>query len=430
VRKRALWMACAVVLDHASALASTPPCVARARLDPPTAFTGQQVLWKVQIDSRDDVAEISWIDTPAFANIRTERLPGLPVARREVPPETENDAWSRYTTREEQRALFAERAGRLPVTTAGLQCKLNSGLILETPVPTVTLKVLAVPESGRPEGFAGVIGPLMLQTHAASGELELGSTVQVTLSIRGKGNLWDVGDLLARWNPTRADVFARKPQLELRAGTQLSVQKIYRYDVVPRDVGPFAIPPVELSYFDPLRARYLIARSPGVEINVSPRKAATDRALEPDVPRAAKPPAQSGPSLLIPALGLCVAATVGGGLWQWRRGARQRSPSAATHDRDARDRARALREALAAYRDPHHAATGPSLGPLESSNAPVGVRSASNRRANAPSDLGNEAARLLETLERSRFDPGTEAPAPATIERAITRLTDATHRRA
>ncbi len=395
MRPRAAWLVVAAFQFHCSAFASasetTPPCVARAELQPASAVVGQQVLWKVQIDSRDDVAEISWVDTPAFANIRTERLQGVPVVpRREARGGPgESDPSSRYTTREEQRALFPERPGSLDIVSAGLLCKLGNGAILDTPVPPVTLTVLPIPVLDQPEDFTGVVGPLVLQTHVEPDQLALGSTIHVTVSIRGAGNLWDVGDLLARWNPT-ADVFARKPQLELRAGSRLSVQRIFRYDVVPRDSGLFTIPPVRLSYFDPVESRFLIARSASVEVAVSPRPAPSDRVAERDFDRpAANPQTPSAPSLAIPALALGFAVAAGIAWWLWRRGPRVGSLAApiatGDSDHDAGELVRALRSALAARPDA-------------------------------------EAAELLETLERSRFDPNTEAPARNEIERALARL--------
>lgn len=350
-----------------------------------------------------------------------------------MPPEAGNDAWSRYSTREEQRALFAERAGGLPIATAGLLCKLDNGLILETPVPLVTLNVLPIPELDRPEDFAGVVGPLVLQTHVDPDRLESGGTIHITVSIRGMGNLWDVGDLLGRWTPIEADVFARKPQLELRPGSRLSVQKIFRYDVVPRGTGPFAIPPVRLSYFDPIEARYLVARSPSVEVTVSPRQTSADWAPEPKSSRrVANGPIENSPSRLIPMLALSFAVAAGIALRRWRRAPRHnsRAPPIATgdSDRDASELVRALRAALASHYD--HKTSEHSGATLGSRYGPgAGDALGSDYQSDIQSDQASEAAELLETLERSRFDPGTDAPNPDLIERALARLDGATRRR-
>lgn len=445
MRLRAAWLALAVLPNGATALASTPPCVARAELEPATAFVGQQVLWKVQIDSRDDVAEISWVDTPAFANIRTERLPGLPVvptraprrAPRGVPrsdprraPEEEpqgepQDTWLRYTTREEQRALFAERAGALPIATSGLLCKLDTGEMVETPVPSVTLNVLPLPVSGQPEDFPGVVGPLALRTHVEPDRLESGGTLHVTVSIRGSGNLWDIGDPLGRWAPVETDVFARKPQLELRPGKRLSVQKIFRYDVVPRGTGAFTVPPVRLSYFDPVDARYHVARSARIDVAVSPAPDSANRAPEPgSVRRAATRPPDSAPSVVLPVLtlGLVLAAAIA--TWRWRRRLGSSAAPIATGDtdHDAREMARALRAALASHADASDPpGEGEKAGPADGIRAgdPSGSNPAGKNRR---SEFATAATELLETLERSRFDPGTEAPDRAEIERALARL--------
>lgn len=395
----ALVFAALALWFQVPAFASTPPCVARASLDPDSAVVGQQILWKVQIDSRDDVEEISWVDTPAFANVRTERLPGLPTvaATRDTPP--------RYTTREEHRALFAERTGTLPIETAGLQCRLRSGVVLDIAVPAVALRVRPLPPSA--PDFSGVVGPLVLQSHVDPDELVLGQTLHVTVSVRGSGNLWDVSDPLAGWRPPLADVFARKPQLDLRAGRRLSVQKIFRYDVVPRSAGPLSVPSVSLAHFDPIDARYFVAQSRRLDIVVLPGS------REPDARAAAERSGQTAhaedhgfPSRTTFAIALIAipGLTI---VWVlWRRNLRSRSAAIpmATDDaeHDAAQWARALRSALALR--------GVSIDLDRDSIASA---------APARSDAVSEAAAVLETLERSRFDPHTEAPAPEAIRRAL-----------
>ncbi len=410
MRRTAVWAALAVLLLRSTATASTPPCVARAALEPDSAFVGQQVVWKVHIDSRDDVAEISWVDTPAFASIRTERLPGSPVVpeARETPP--------RYTTREEHRALFAERTGEIPIESPGLLCKLSNGVVLDTPVAPVTLSVLPFPASGRPDDFAGVIGPLVLQTHVDRDQLSLGETIHVTVSIRGAGNLWDVADPLRDWKPAETDLFTRKPQLELQAGKRLSVQKIFRYEVVPRSAGTISVPPLSLSHFEPIETRYAVARSASIEVAVSPRLRQPTKPAQPD--RAPPLPAtepHTVPSRKLPVIAFVVTVALAIALALWRRSTRVGSVAAPIEtgdaDRDAGEWVRALRAAL-------------DLRAAETAAQPAGKSASETRSASEA-----EAAKLLEALERSRFDPNTEPPPREAIVHALERLRGSGHGR-
>ena len=102
------WLAAIAiaVAAGAEARASAPACSAESWVEPSRVVPGQQVLYRVQIASRDDVELVEWLAQPSFPGVRTETLPGFPL------PSRERDGRP-YAIREEQRAVFAEAPGRI-----------------------------------------------------------------------------------------------------------------------------------------------------------------------------------------------------------------------------------------------------------------------------------------------------------------------------
>jgi hypothetical protein len=381
---------------------ASPVCIARAELAPNVAVVGQQVAWRVEIEMGEGVREVSWVNPPAFAHARTERLPGQPGA-----PGAHQGRPT--TTRVEARALFAERPGPLRIASDGLRCTLTDGRQMVVDIPEVVLEVQPLPDSDAD----GIVGPLFLETHLSDRELELGESLELTVSIRGAGNLWDIADPLPRSNaPERPEIFARTPELDLRPGVRLGVQRIFRYDVVPRSVGTLAIPAVELVYYDPATQAYKVARTPAKQVAVNAAAPPATRATPGDRAPASEPSAPADPSSnpMWPIAGAIAAVAIAFGFYRTRRPARSdpvlnalRNADRAAADGDAgresAELANALRSALASHVD------DPDADPPENASAPVVA-----------------ACEVLRALERARFDRAAEPPQRSAVRAALRAL--------
>jgi hypothetical protein len=117
--------------------------------------------------------------------------------------------------------------------------------------------------------------------------MTLGDTLHLEVSLQGAGNLWDAPDPLpstafgvegtsfgaeaALADPSRVEVFRRRPELHLEPGSRLTVRRIFRYDIVPNEPGELAIPALALDVFDPTVAAYVRIASEGSVVDVAPR---------------------------------------------------------------------------------------------------------------------------------------------------------------
>lgn len=124
--------------------------------------------------------------------------------------------------------------------------------------------------AGAPESFSGAVGDFEMDVTLPSDRLAANSAATYTVKISGRGNL----------------AFVQAPKLPLPASfEQYNVKTIesinpsaagisgyrqFEYPFIARAEGDYAIDPVEFSYFDPGRAKYVTLRSEGLALEVTP----------------------------------------------------------------------------------------------------------------------------------------------------------------
>jgi hypothetical protein len=425
-RARARWMALAflaglLVGAPAPGAGVPPPCAAEASFEVDRATVGQQVVYRVLILSREDATAVDWIEPPRFPGFRAEWLPGRPS------PEPVLRDGVRYRAREERRALFPERPGELRAKPAGLRCRVATdagerGFL--SPVPAVALRAVAPPEEGRPAGFAGLIGPIALQTIVTPRQVNLGKSVRAAVMLRGNGNLWDATDPLAGVDD--AEIFRRRPELTLETGARLAIKRHFAYDIVPLREGVLEIPAIRVAYFDPATGQFAVVSTEAVHVAVAPRESAAARGEEgprrfggvPDTP-----PTQYAPSTAAtngaralrrwwPAAAVLVAGAAGLlALRRRSRASRARAEfdaalaAARDGDGEAAALARALRAAITRRVSAAPSLTAEELAALPALPTPVA-----------------EATRLLAEVERARFDPSAPLPSRDAVWGAVAML--------
>lgn len=273
----------------------------------------------------------------------------------------------------------------------------------------LVLRILPLPEEGRPSGFTGAVGRFTIRAHAAPRELEAGASLRLSLVIEGEGNL-------ATLEPPRLDdlegfhVYGRieEPGTGRRAVT---------YDLAALSEEVRAVPKIRFPFFDPgPPTAWRVAESQPIPLTVRPAPAAGPTGggrgtPGVDEPYGLKSPAalgRGGPShhpsgaLILGVLGLPWIAALG--LWAWLRardrergdpeGARARRAAAEFRQRISGAPmvpAGAMAEYLGArLRCPAAAVIAPDLA-------------ARLTRAGVPDALAARAAALLRELVAARY---------------------------
>jgi hypothetical protein len=410
----AVGIGVALALAASGAAAEGPACIASAEIVPAEAFVGQQLLYRLTILARDDVHSVGWIAPPRFPGFRAERLPGRPQTG---VVERSGDL---YRSREEHRALYAEQAGDHRIRLAGIRCEMGRGAdarSTEADVPEAQVAVRALPLKDVPDSFSGVVGPVALRARIDPLSLALGGTLHLEVSLQGAGNLWDAPDPLppAAFDSAsiRVEVFRRRPELHLEPGSQLTVRRIFRYDIVPNAAGELLIPPLELDVFDPIERAYVRVASQGSVVDITP-KSPGPRADPPGARRTTAHRVENpGAGVGWPEALAGLAVITGAGVW-WALRPRRRPSSAQQAlatlrgtdpaEVDAAALSRALRGALA-DRLPSGDSTPEEQGGAAVHSGPVA-----------------EAVALLADLDHARFQSVSEPPDRQAVERALERL--------
>jgi hypothetical protein len=391
-------------LGLAPAAGATPLCRASVTLDPLRARVGQQVVYRLRIERREDVSSLQWERNLSFPAFRAEWLPGIASAS------GEGAAGEGVQVFEERRALFPTRAGRLAVPAAGLRCR-SGGLEETTAIPGAVLEVSEPPEEGRPAEWTGVVGPVEVRTTLAPRRVALGASALLSVSVQGPANLWDVElELAERLRSADLEVFERPRDLARDAGRRLTLRRYYAYDLVPRRSGVHVLAPVRVAFWDPEAGRYATVASSALRLEVEPPlpEEAAPPAPEPARPAEA-PDAPPAPAWRAPAAVALAAALASALALALARRARRPAPEAGQAALAA-----ALAEAAAAER----------AGELERAAAVLAraVREALRERvpgalalsseeiaAAAPDESARSLARLLARLDRARFGGGADA---------------------
>jgi len=446
----------------------------RATVDRTEAWLGEQVTLGVYLFSQADVTGVQTLSFP--------RLDGFWAEDVETPtqlmPEVRTVggvAYRAYMLR--RRALFPLRAGEISIDP--IEAQVNLGLALffgargETvkrrSVP-VKLNVRPLPADGQPPGFdAANVGVWNLEARAGPTSVAAGQPVQLRVTLEGTGNLKGLRlpppklpEGLRTYDPTTTE--------KIRiAGARYGGSRTVEYVIIPERTGRFAIPPVELAYFDPAQG-YRTARSQPIVLDVSAPAgpAGAPSAARPDaagpagtnVLGAGPRPARAHPSLaaraLVPAwdepwFRPLVAAPPALWLLVWAGGlligaVRSRDPVRA---RARRARGVALRRLRAASRlasegkaAEFHAEVARALAEFVTDRLGIPatglVREALAARLK---EHGCDPARadalvaLLETCENARFAPGASSGAAMDrvheeARRLVDALDDAPERRA
>jgi hypothetical protein len=127
----------------------------------------------------------------------------------------------------------------------------------------ITITVLPLPEEGKPAEFTGGVGQFTLAASLDRASTLNSEPVNLTITVRGAGNLRTVG----------APQIAAVPGLKILdpevkdeaqvAGTTLRGAKLFRYPIIPQSDGKYVLPQIALAYFDPQAKAYKTLRSDG-----------------------------------------------------------------------------------------------------------------------------------------------------------------------
>jgi len=137
----------------------------------------------------------------------------------------------------------------------------------------VKVKVLPLPDEGKPANFSGAVGDFSISASATPNELNVGDPLAVDITIDGAGNFDALNppslmppEGWKAYPPRRYNVDGPiDPNLTPTAQRRIGYSMVF----VPEKVHP-QLPPFELSYFSPSQKKYIAARTAPIALRIKP----------------------------------------------------------------------------------------------------------------------------------------------------------------
>ncbi|MDE2998057.1 MAG: BatD family protein [Gemmatimonadota bacterium] len=253
-------------------------------VDRKKVYVGEQVTVTYRLYTRRTLRNISYGRLPAYTGFWSETLFDAQRASfdREIHNGREFDVMRLKTM-----ALFPTASGVQSLDAVEVVCQVQErtrrrnmfdmddffgfGASREVRARSEGVKIEVLPlPAGAPGGYSGAVGRFDVSVEASPTEVQTGDPIEVTVTVRGTGNLNAVGE------PVRPDGDAFKfydPNSTVSTGNsdgRIGGEKRFEYVAIPSRAGSLRIGPFLLAYFDPEEHRYRTARSRVVSVDVKP----------------------------------------------------------------------------------------------------------------------------------------------------------------
>lgn len=236
------------------------------------------VVYKLYVSPSVTVSNFRPLDNPTYNNFWSQ---DMPVTRYEVQNGTFEGKSYRYVILKRV-VLYPQKNGELEIEPLSLDVTVDvptnkrdffGGRVYTQTNKTVsagrrTIKVRALPETGKPANFSGAVGDFEFVVKTTKSDLNASESLQAIVEVKGKGNL-KLFQLPEPSIPGSLEVY--EPEFSENVRTTLSGMQgkvSNSYTIVPSYKGKYPIPELGFSYFDPDSETYSTLSSNEIVINV------------------------------------------------------------------------------------------------------------------------------------------------------------------
>ena len=168
--------------------------------------------------------------------------------------------------------LFPEKEGQITIDPFSLDI-LVSGIYgteaYELRSNPVTIHAKPIPEEGRPKSFTGAVGDFKLKTDINKNDIKANESTNLKVEISGTGNFNKLIFPEIK-TPNKIEAYTPKRQNNYKTyddGMQGSITS--EVVMVPEKEGSYTISPVEFSYFDPKKEKFITLKTDEVKLSVN-----------------------------------------------------------------------------------------------------------------------------------------------------------------
>lgn len=230
-----------------------------------------RVVYKIYVSNQTGITGWNELDSPKYRDFWSQNIDNR---NRQVQNGTYLGQPYRYLVLREA-VLYPQKTGVLEIEPLTLdvqvQVPTNRRDFFGRPYTTTVNKTVSagkreitvknLPALGRPASFTGAVGDFDLKVETDRAQLDAGESLTASISVSGSGNL-KLMALPKLKAPQSLEVY--DPERKNNVTTNIYGMRgsiTDSYTVVPQYGGKYVIPPVEFSYFDPIKEQYFIKNS-------------------------------------------------------------------------------------------------------------------------------------------------------------------------
>ncbi|MCI0624659.1 MAG: BatD family protein [Acidobacteria bacterium] len=246
-----------------------------AEVDKRSAFAGEQVTLTYKILTQLPIIQVEVKEIPSLNGFWVEEIevPKNPTAANRV---LNGKQYAEYVIKKQ--ALFPTTSGTLqiPSATFALVVRTSSGGFFSLgtqesvfrKTEPIAVKVMPLPEAGRPPGFSGAVGNFKLESVIDRATAETGQALNLKVTLSGTGNLKTITEFpLPELLGFKIYSSKSNDQVAVRNDV-LQGNKSWEYVIIPQAPGKERIPDLKFHYFSPASKQYREAGAPGLDVAV------------------------------------------------------------------------------------------------------------------------------------------------------------------
>ena len=237
-------------------------------VDKNTAYVNEQITYTFRFYRRVRLLSNPDYQPPDFSGFWVEDLP---------PPRNYQTVVNgqRYLVTEIKTALFPTAPGSYNISGGRLLCQVedfnpedfwsddffrqffSGGRQQQLKIPVVSVRILPLPEEGKPQNFSGAVGQYQISARIDKNKIRTGEALNLTINISGSGNIKtlpqpgiSVGSDFRQFETVSSYNINKE-------GGKVSGTKTFQTVLIPENPGELIIQPVTFSYFDPAKRQYI-----------------------------------------------------------------------------------------------------------------------------------------------------------------------------
>jgi hypothetical protein len=259
----------------------------RAVVDKTNAYVGEQIILSFKLYTQLALSGSNLDKIPALNGFWSQDINN---ANQQIEWRTEIYNGQEYNVADlKQTILFPERPGTLtidPLEMTLLVRQFSGGNSIidqffgsyedvkhSLKSKALKINVKPLPDTGKPDGFAGAVGQFNFEALTDKQELQANEALNYKLKITGSGNIPLINAPALNFPPDFEKYDPKVKDDYRESANGISGSREYEYLLIPRHPGDYTIDAFNFSYFDPQTGKYVDLKSNDFPIKVNPGKA-------------------------------------------------------------------------------------------------------------------------------------------------------------